>query len=91
MKLLGKHEIPFPETPEEAMEWKPDVTHVALHQRVLVVANTRIEGAWCAYCSDVPGNSHYHERYEVLQYGDKVPEKLARTMFPIFEGVPYAH
>ena len=90
MKLLGKYEMSFPENSEEAKEWKPIVVRTALHQNVLCVARTRVEGAWSAYCKSVPGFDHSSEYELVLVNGDKLPEVLARVMFPVFEGIPYA-
>ena len=81
----------FPKSREEAESWQPIVRRRVLATRVLVVAQTRIEFAWSAYCDAVPGIDHEKEQYVVLQHGDKLPEKRARTLFPEFTGVPYAH
>jgi len=62
----------------------------ALAMRVLCVATTREEGAWAAYCDAVPGYDHQAEEDAVLRHGDKLPEPVARALFPHFEGVPYA-
>jgi hypothetical protein len=62
----------------------------ALSMRVLVVATSRVEGAWCAYCDAVPGMTHSNEYQDVLDHGDKLGEEVARAMFPEFEGVPYS-
>ena len=80
----------FPHNPVKAKEWEPIIYRRALHRCVLVVANTRIEGAWSAYCSNVPGMDHDKEMAEVLRTGSKLEESLARKLFPTFEGVPYA-
>ena len=92
-KALGKYEFVFPETPEEAKTWKED-GYVKVHRvparRVMAVAHTRIEGAWCAYIDAVPGMNHDNEWQEVLKTGDKLSEKVALAMFPMFEGIPYA-
>ena len=90
MLSIGKYDWKFPETPEEADVWKPEVRVIALGRRVLVVANTRQEGMWCAYCAAVTGMNHEHEFEEVRRHGDKLEEKLALAIFPSFEGVPYA-
>lgn len=71
--------------------WRPYWRHYALSMRVLVVATSRAEGAWCAYCCDVDGRNHEAEALGVLNHGDKLGEVVARAMFPEFEGVPYAH
>lgn len=81
----------FPKSSEEARAWKPWTDYRALHSQVLVVATTRVEGMWAAYCRSVPGMNHVNESAEVLRTGDKVDEQVARALFPQFEGVPYAH
>lgn len=80
----------FPDTASEAVSWKPISTHRALACRVLVVAHTRIEGAWCAYIDAVPGHDHAIEAEEVFRHGTKLPEYLALAIFPRFEGIRYA-
>ena len=79
----------FPKTHHEAVGWVPLHTYCALHQFVICAATTRIEGAWSAYCMNVPGCNHRLEYPEVLKYGDKLPEKVALALFPQFEGVFY--
>lgn len=79
----------FPKSTEEAREWKPEVRRRALASRVLCVATTRIECGWSAYCDAVPGWDHRTEVDPVLANGTKLGEKLARAIFPEFEGVPY--
>lgn len=81
----------FPTNPSEAMSWEPIVRCYALHTEVLVVATTRIEGAWCAYCSNVPGMDHRLEMDGVLNYGCLVGEHIANQMFPEFVGIPYSN
>ena len=80
----------FPKSMEEAKAWKPAIRRRALHKNVLVVARTRIEGAWAAYIDAVPGINHDDEEAAVFRLGNKLPEKIARTMFPALEEVPYA-
>ena len=82
--------IAFPKTPEEAKTWEPTILRVALARQVLVVAKTRIEGAWKAYIDAVPGMNHEEEWKEVTLTGVAVSEKVARLLFPDFEDVPYA-
>ena len=72
------------------MEFKPKIRIYPLHRQVLVVANTRDERTWKAYCGPVPGHCHNKEYSVVLQYGDDVGEKIARVMFPEFDDLPYA-
>ena len=71
-------------------EWVSYTRAVALHRNVLVVATSRIEGAWCAYIGPVRGYDHTQEWQEVLDNGDKIGEDLAKILFPGFTGVPYA-
>lgn len=72
-----------------------DVTtsQYAFSRTVLAVAKTRVEGAWNAYIGAVVGDDHDFEQAAVLQLGAKIPEKLARAMFPQFpySDLPYAH
>jgi len=69
--------------------WEPRIQRIALARRVLAVATTRVEGAWTAYIDVVPGIDHDLEFQDVLDSGDCLPEKVARVLFPEFEG-PYA-
>lgn len=80
----------FPKTETEAAAWMPLVLKHALHHKVLTVARTRIEGAWCAYVAAVPGLQHEQEIEGVLHDGAKLDELVARVIFPEFEAVPYA-
>lgn len=95
MRQIGNFE--FPDLPTdgttriECDKWKHSVRLYPLHQYVLVVAHTRIEGKWCAYCKNVPGINHRDEFEWVLLHGDKLGKELAEFMFPIFEGIPYAN
>jgi len=89
-KLEGPFAGHFPTTPQEAADWDPVVRVRALASRVLVVAQTRVECAWAAYCDAVPGQNHAVEWEEVLRQGSKLEETTARNLFPSFKGVPYA-
>ncbi len=80
----------FPKSAEEERAFEPRVIRYALAGRVLVVANTRVECVWCAYCDAVPGINHDYEEQAVLRHGDKLGEKIARVLFPQFKDVPYA-
>lgn len=80
----------FPKSQEEAQSFEHIVIYYALASKVLAVAHTRIECAWCAYCDAVPGRNHGDETQAVLDYGDKLSESFARVLFPQFEDVPYA-
>jgi len=88
MKAIGTFQ--FPTTEQEADAWAPEVQWRAVHHRVLVHAHTRIEGAWSAYIFPVPGVDHQRELYLWKTEGSKLPEDVARVMFPVFKDVPYA-
>lgn len=80
----------FPKTDAEVRVWRQYTSIVALANRVLAVATTRVEGSWSAYCDAVEGQNHHREAELVLRFGSKMDEQVARLLFPIFEGVPYA-
>jgi hypothetical protein len=61
-----------------------------LHSKVMVIARTRIEGTWKAYCFPVPGKNHDKEEERWRDHGSQLTEKVARAMFPNLERVPYA-
>ncbi|KKK66155.1 hypothetical protein LCGC14_2264450 [marine sediment metagenome] len=75
----------------ETKNWTPMIRTHALASKVLVVAQTRIEGTWAAYCDAVPGDNHGIEREAVLARGDKLIEEIARVLFPEFADIPYSH
>jgi len=82
MKTIeGMLTLLFPETIEEADKWTPFIQHIALDKEVLAVMKTRVEGTWAAYIGAVPGIDHKRERNEVLEYGTKLPAKLAESLF----------
>jgi hypothetical protein len=80
----------FPETKEEAAEWEPMFVRRALHPYILCVAKTRIEGKWAAYILPVAGMNHDEEWLLWTMDGEKLPEDVARVLFPLFGEVPYA-
>jgi len=80
----------FPKSMEEAQSFVAMVDRFALAHKVLVVARTRVECAWCAYIDAVPGVNHDIEKEEVLRTGTKLLEEQARVLFPQFNEVPYA-
>jgi hypothetical protein len=88
MKRIGQFD--FPENAEEAKQWQRYTRHIALARDVLVVATTRVEGTWKAYCGSVPGMDHDNEWQKVLRQGSQLPELWASAMFVQFKGVPYA-
>lgn len=72
-------------------EFTPVIVTYPLAMKVLAVAQTRIEGTWAAYIDAVPGMNHQYEIHRVLADGQKLAEGIARSMFPCFKEVPYAH
>ena len=84
-------DFPDPDDPSECRGWEPQVAVFALSRRVLVVANTRIEGRWKAYIDAVPGEDHDKEWQDVRRHGGTVPHEIARVMFLAFADIPYAN
>lgn len=80
----------FPRNVEETKDWHAHITYRALALKVIVVATTRIECAWVAYCDAVPGEKHSAEFQRVLSHGSKLDEPIARALFPQFSAVRYA-
>ena len=80
----GEDQIP------DGERW-PAIRWFALDSRVIVAAQTRIEGTWKAYISAVPGISHETEFDSVLRNGTEISEHIARVLFPMFEDMPYSH
>ena len=70
--------------------FRPVIRRRALATKVLVVATTRVEGTWKAYCDAVPGYDHQQEVDAVLRHGDQIAEPFARVLFPEFDSLPYA-
>jgi hypothetical protein len=93
MRKLGVNEVLFPEqgNGDASGAWEPTFRVRPIAHNVLCVAKTRIEGAWNAYVSAVPGKRHEDEWEAVWRHGDKLDEKVALALFPEFEGVPYAY
>lgn len=84
----------FPTNEEEARSWKATRVPYQLSAHLLVVAQTRIECAWAAYIGamgqqDYGVDNHFAYKY-VAMVGDKLPEEIARVIFPQFAEVPYA-
>jgi len=88
MKTIDRFE--FPETVGESRSWKPVTRRKALHSQVLCHARTRIEGMWAAYIFPVPGMNHEEEEWLWKTEGNKLPEDIARAIFPAFRELPYA-
>ncbi len=79
-----------PDCQAAAESWSPTFSVRALHRRVLVVAKTRIEGAWSAYIFVVPGQNHDLEWKLWETEGDKLHRNVACAIFPTMAGLPYA-
>lgn len=71
-------------------EFKPTFYREMLHTQVMVLAKTRIEGTWAAYCFPVPGENHDEEEWLWEVKGAKLPESVARSIFGHLEKMPYA-
>ena len=94
------YELKYQKGPLEPLEdltmnsepFVPTVRRIALARQVLVVATTRIEGTWKAYCDAVPGENHDDEWQKVLEDGCQVSERVARVLFPhgVFADKEYA-
>lgn len=76
---------------DAARQYEIQVRHRALSCYVLTAARTRVIGTWAAYVYVVPGLDHRVERDLVLSHGTKLQEKVARALYPEFDGMPYAH
>ena len=87
MRTIGR--LTFPENEAEADNWKPFQSRAMLHRQVMVIARTRIEGSWKAYCFPVAGEKHDDEEALWKTEGVAVYEPLARVMFPQFKDIPY--
>ncbi|GAG81689.1 unnamed protein product [marine sediment metagenome] len=68
---------------------KRRIQYKALDSKVLVVAKEGHAGDWAAYIGAVPGYSHDAEWREVASDGSKLPESVARILFPAFEDLVY--
>ena len=80
----------FPESREELDNWNPEQYRRMLHRQVMVVARTRIERRWKAYCFPVPGLNHDDEEYLWESEGVAIPEAVARALFPFFKDLKYS-
>ena len=81
----------FPKDATEAKAFLAHTQYRCLAPGVLIVMQTRIECTWAAYCAVVPNMNHDDEFKDVLRHGDKLPEDVARAIFPGAPPVPYAH
>ena len=65
------------------------IDYKALANRVLVVAKEGAIGDWACYIDAVAGNNHELEYKKVMNYGSKLPEKIANVLFPSFKRFNY--
>lgn len=77
----------------DAKAWTPDFRVCALHRQFVLLAKTRIEGAWKAY--GVPVTGEIEHAFEAEQRWEEegcpiADEEIARAAFPMFSDVPYA-
>lgn len=81
--------LSFPDPGESTSDWKPTIIHFALARDVLAAAITQVSGHWVAYIKSVPGHDHEGETEDVLWYGMKLPEDVARAIFPQWKEIPW--
>jgi len=62
--------------------------HRALDIYVLAVAVERVDG-WTAYITRVYGDDHSAEAHLVARTGSKLPEPVARLLFPFYDDEPF--
>jgi hypothetical protein len=70
--------------------FQPIQVRRTLHRQVMVIARTRIEGTWKAYCFPVPGRNHDEEETLWREHGSQVRERVARALFPEFDSLRYS-
>ena len=63
--------------------------YTILGQNVIAVAKEGGNNDWAAYIDAVPGISHEIEAEHVMTNGDKLPEKVARILFPEFRDLAW--
>ncbi len=90
-RIKGRENAMTENPPQQTETWKPIFRRVALHRNVLVVAKTRAEGAWAAYCFPVPGINHDEEWQAWKTEGSKLLRQQAEVLFPEFRDLPYAN
>ena len=54
----------------------------ALDRRVLAIAVEGAVGDWAAYIGAVPGDNHEREYHLIMSNGTKLPENVAKLLFP---------
>lgn len=66
------------------MAEEPRVSYKVLAVDVIVVAKEGGNHDWAAYIGSVPGFNHDKEWKTVRETGAKLPESVARVLFPAF-------
>ena len=80
---ITKHGTAFKPISNKLIIYKP------LAKKVLTVA---VEGSindWAAYIDSVPGDDHSCEWEEVYKHGSKLPETIAKLLYPEFQTKTY--
>ena len=67
------------------------VEYRILSRTVIAVAKEGAVGDWAAYIDSVAGNNHEQEVKKVLENGNKLPETVAKVLFPSFKGLIWRH
>ena len=63
--------------------------YMRLGRNVLAVAKEGAVNDWAAYIDAVPGINHEAEVEHVMTNGDKLPERVARALFPEFRDLAW--
>jgi len=63
--------------------------YTVLGQNVLAVAKEGAVNDWAAYIDAVPGVNLAEEVKHVMDRGDKLPEAVARVLFPEFRDLTW--
>jgi hypothetical protein len=64
------------------------IIYKALSQSVIVAAVEYQEG-WASYIGAVAGENHDLEYWDVVNFGNKITEELAKVIFPEFSNKEY--
>jgi len=63
--------------------------YVILGSHVIAVAKEGAVGDWAAYIDAVSGYNQADDINRVMEYGDKLPEDVARVLFPGFSDLKW--
>ncbi len=70
---------------------KKRIRHTILGKNVIAVAKEGGNNDWAAYIGAVPGINHEAEIEHVMRHGDKLPEDVARVLFPEFRDLTWRY